>query len=50
MPYYYVKLAFGEKIPKLPKYNATKANIYWIRGLDTLPVKVKEGKFNYTKV
>ena len=50
MPYYYVKLAFGEKIPKLPKYNATKANIYWIRGLDTLPVKVEEDKFNYTKV
>lgn len=50
MPYFYVKLAFGERLPRLQEYNATGRNIYWIRGLDVLPVKVEEGKFNFQKV
>ncbi len=34
MPYYYVKLAYKESIPELPKYNAIPAGIYWIRHID----------------
>ncbi len=34
MPYFYVKLAFGEKIPQLKKYDSLEENIYWIRMID----------------
>lgn len=34
MPYYYMKLAMGEKIPKIPQYNGIPAGWYWIRMID----------------
>lgn len=34
MPYYHVKLAFGEEIPKVPKYNPIPAGYYWVRVVD----------------
>ena len=34
MPYYYVKLGYGEEILGLPKYNAVPAGWYWIRVMD----------------
>jgi len=37
MPYYYVQLAFGEKLPQLPQYNALEADLYWVRGVDREP-------------
>ena len=43
MPYIYVKLAFGEEIPKVKKYNCIGEGIYWIRHMDSGPVLLKEG-------
>lgn len=34
MPYYYIKMAYGEELPKLPKYNPIPADWYWVRNLD----------------
>jgi len=34
MPYYYVKLAYDEKIPELKKYNVLPEGLYWIRVMD----------------
>lgn len=50
MPYYYVKLAFGEEIPELPKYNAVPKGIYWIRHIDAPAVLVKNGKWRGKKI
>jgi carbamoyl-phosphate synthase large subunit len=44
IPYLYVKLAFGEKIPDIPKYNILPENIYWIRHIDAPAKLVKDGK------
>jgi biotin carboxylase len=44
IPYLYVKLAFKENIPNIPKYNALPENIYWIRHIDAPPKLVKDGK------
>ncbi|MGB9714291.1 MAG: ATP-grasp domain-containing protein [Candidatus Bathyarchaeales archaeon] len=44
IPYLYVKLAFGEQIPRVPKYNVLPENIYWIRHLDAPAKIVKDGK------
>ncbi len=41
MPYTYIKLAYGEKIPDLPKYNAAPEDYYWIRLMDKDPILVK---------
>jgi len=41
LPEIYLKLAFDEPIPKLPKFNAFKKRILWIRGIDIEPVAVK---------
>lgn len=39
MPYLYVKLAYGEAIPKLSsKFNPVKNDMVWIRGVDFKPV------------
>ena len=43
MPYYYIKLAFGEEIPKLPKYDVLPKGLYWIRHIDGPAVLIKEG-------
>jgi carbamoyl-phosphate synthase large subunit len=34
MPYYYVKLAYGEPVPDLPQFNAVPAGYYWVRMMD----------------
>lgn len=41
LPEIYLKLAFDESIQKLPKFNAFKEKILWIRGIDVEPVAVK---------
>ena len=45
MPYYYVKSAYGETIPNLPKYNALPAGLYWIRHMDAPTILRKEGQW-----
>lgn len=44
IPYLYVKLAFKEKIPRVPKYNVLPENVYWIRHIDAPAKLVKDGK------
>ena len=44
IPYLYIKLAFGEKIPNIPKYNVLPENVYWIRHMDAPAKLVKDGK------
>lgn len=43
MPHYYVKMAMGEEIPNIDKYNCIDKDIYWIRGMDNRPVMRKFG-------
>ena len=50
MPYYYVKLAYNEEIPKFPKYNILPEGLYWIRHIDSPAVLVKEGEWSHTKL
>lgn len=44
IPYLYVKLAFKETIPNMPKYNILPEDIYWIRHIDAPAKLVKDGK------
>ncbi|MEM3463633.1 MAG: ATP-grasp domain-containing protein [Candidatus Bathyarchaeia archaeon] len=44
IPYLYLKLAYDEKIPKIPKFNVLPENIYWIRHIDAPAKLVKDGK------
>lgn len=44
IPYLYVKLAFNEKIPNIPKYDVLPENVYWIRHIDAPAKLVKDGK------
>ncbi|MEM3789382.1 MAG: hypothetical protein QXN95_05910, partial [Candidatus Bathyarchaeia archaeon] len=44
IPYLYVKLAFKEKIPEIPKYNILPENVYWIRHIDAPAKLVKDGR------
>jgi carbamoyl-phosphate synthase large subunit len=48
MPYYYVKLAYGEEIPDLPKYNALPEGLYWIRHMDAMGVLRRDGQWKST--
>jgi len=41
MPYYYVRLAFGERLPALPAYNPLEADLYWVRGVDRTPTLLR---------
>ncbi|MDH5482480.1 MAG: ATP-grasp domain-containing protein [Candidatus Bathyarchaeota archaeon] len=43
IPYLYVKLAYKEKLPKIPKYNILPKDVYWIRHLDA-PARLVENK------
>lgn len=45
MPYYHVKLGLNEEIPKLPKYNALPADLYWVRMVDMGYKLVREGEW-----
>jgi len=44
IPYLYVKLAFKESIPEMPKYDILPENVYWIRHIDAPAKLVKDGK------
>jgi carbamoyl-phosphate synthase large subunit len=44
IPYLYVKLAFGEEIPDVPRYDVLPENVYWIRQIDAPARLVKNGK------
>ena len=44
IPYLYVKLAFKEKIPEIPRYNILPEGVYWIRHIDAPAKMVKDGK------
>jgi carbamoyl-phosphate synthase large subunit len=44
IPYLYLKVAYEEKIPDIPKYNVLPENLYWIRHLDAPARLVKDGK------
>ncbi len=43
-PYIYIKLAYGEQIPEIPKWNVLPQDIYWIRHIDAPAKLVYEGK------
>ncbi|MEM3458323.1 MAG: hypothetical protein QXN36_06015 [Candidatus Bathyarchaeia archaeon] len=44
IPYLYLKLAYGERIPEIPKYDVLPENIYWIRHIDAPAKLVRNGK------
>jgi biotin carboxylase len=44
IPYLYVKLAYEESLPDIPKYNTLPEDIYWIRHIDAPARLVKGGK------
>lgn len=44
IPYLYVKLAFNEEIPDIPKYNILPGNVYWIRHIDAPAKLVRKGR------
>jgi len=44
IPYLYVKLAFEEAIPNIPKCNVLPQNIYWIRHIDAPAKLVRDGR------
>jgi glutathione synthase/RimK-type ligase-like ATP-grasp enzyme len=50
MPYTYVRLAYGEKIPNLPKYNAAPKGIYWVRSVDKEPILVKSERWKSAEI
>ncbi len=50
MPYSYLKLAFGEKLPPLPRFNAVEAGLYWIRGIDMGFKLVRDGEWTSRKI
>lgn len=44
LPYIYLKLAYKERIPDLPKFNVLPENLYWIRHVDAPACLVRDGK------
>ncbi len=44
IPYLYVKLAYDERLPKIPHYNVLPKDIYWIRHIDAPAKLVRNGK------
>lgn len=50
MPYYYVKLAYGEKILQLPKYNALPEGLYWCRHIDCPAILGREEDWECSKI
>lgn len=45
MPYYYVKMAYGEMLPELPQYNPIPEGWFWLRNLDMGHKLVKGNKW-----
>ena len=50
MPYYYVKLAFGEEIPCLPQYDVIPEGWYWVRMVDMGHKLIKGEQWQAEKV
>jgi len=46
MPYTYVRLALGEPVDGLPKFNAVEAGLYWVRMMDMGFRLVREGEWS----
>lgn len=44
IPYLYVKLAYDERLSKIPHYNVLPKDIYWIRHIDAPAKLVRNGK------
>ncbi|MGB9854577.1 MAG: hypothetical protein ACPLRY_07230 [Candidatus Bathyarchaeales archaeon] len=44
IPYLYVKTAYKEAVPEMPKYNILPEDVYWIRHIDAPAKLVKDGK------
>lgn len=44
IPYLYVKLAYKEEIPNIPKHNVLPEDVYWIRHIDAPAKLVRNGK------
>lgn len=44
VPYLYVKLAYKEVVPNIPKYNVLPEELYWIRHIDAPAKLVRDGK------
>ena len=49
MPWYYVKMVLGEKLPNMKQYNAIPENWYWIRLMDGGPILIKGNRWNCRK-
>ncbi len=50
MPYYYVKLAYGEELPKLPKYNAIDFDLLWCRHIDCPAILIQESDVKFRRI
>ncbi len=44
IPFLYVKLAFKETVPEMPKFNILPSNVYWIRHMDAPGRLVKDNQ------
>ncbi len=44
IPYLYLKVAYEETLPKIPKHNILPEGLYWIRHVDAPARLVKDGK------
>jgi len=42
MPYYFIKMGYGENLPKLKKYNPIQEGLYWVRLIDCGQTLMKE--------
>jgi len=50
IPYLYIKMAYGEKLPNLPQYNPIPAGWYWVRMVDMGYKLIKGDKWTSEKV
>jgi carbamoyl-phosphate synthase large subunit len=50
MPYSYVRLALGERVNGLPRFDAVDADLYWVRMIDMGFKLVREGEWQSRRV
>jgi carbamoyl-phosphate synthase large subunit len=50
MPYYYVRLAYGEVLTGLPTYNPLDVDLYWVRGVDREAQMLRGDAWNAQRV
>lgn len=50
MPYYYIKMAFKERLPNLLQYNPIPENWYWVRMIDMGYKLIKENEWKSVTV